>query len=129
MSGLTADVEAQVINSIILAGGSVYLALHTSDPGNDPDGSTEVSVASYSRIEVTEADWNVTGGGPTELSNASELRFGTFEQDVGDITHASLAGSVDGTDFLATGDFAPVKNFQTGDFVLYEAGECTLTVD
>jgi hypothetical protein len=129
MSGLTATVEEQIINDILLAGGSVWLALHTADPGNAPDGSTEVGVASYAREEVLEADWTVAGNGPTTISNDAEIRFDTFEQDVGDITHATFVGSETGDDHLVTGEINPVKNYVTGDFVLLEAGDVTFEVD
>lgn len=107
----------------------MYLALHTSDPGNSPDGTTEVSDANYARINVSEADWTETGDGPTTLTNDIEYQFDPFDSAVGDITHATFVGSASGSEFNVVGAVDPVRNFQSGEFAAFQAGEITFEID
>ena len=131
MSGLTADKEAQVINDIVLAGGSVFIALHTADPGNDPDGTTEVTATGYSRQEVTDADWALNGSGPTTLTNTAVIDFPTLEQDAGTITHATLndGGTIGDADAVLVGTVDPQKLFEAGDFPRYDTNNITFDID
>ena len=132
MSGLTAQAESDTITDIVFGGtGDVYLALHTSDPGNSPDGTTEVSDSNYSRVQVEESDFSETGDGPTTLTNDVEISFDPFDDDVGDITHGSFADSgTEGTaDFQVVGSLSPVRNFSAGEFANFQSGEITFEID
>ena len=132
MSGLTADAESDTISQIVFGGsGDLFLALHTADPGNDPDGTTEVDDANYDRLQVQEADFTESGDGPTQLTNDSEISFDPFDADVGDITHGTFAdGGDDGVaDHLVVGDLEPVRNFSAGEFPNFQAGEITFEID
>ena len=132
MSGLTAQAESDTITDIVFGGtGDVYLALHTSDPGNDPDGSTEVSDTNYSRVQVQESDFTESGNGPTTLTNDVEISFAPFDANVGDITHGSFAdGSTTGTaDIQVVGSLTPVRNFSAGEFPNFQSGEITFEID
>lgn len=132
MSGLTADAESDTISQIVFGGsGDLFLALHTADPGNDPDGTTEVDDANYDRVQVQEADFTESGDGPTELTNDTEISFEPFDDDVGDITHGTFAdGATDGVaDHLVVGNLEPVRNFSAGEFPNFQAGEITFEID
>lgn len=132
MSGLTASVESNVITNEVFGGtGDVYLALHTADPTNDPDGTTEVSDTNYDRVNVQEADFTENADGPTVLTNDNTISFPAFDSDVGDITHGSFAdGATEGTaDHLVVGELNPVRNFSAGEFPNFEAGEITFEID
>ncbi|HMA78368.1 MAG TPA: hypothetical protein VKP88_04535 [Candidatus Paceibacterota bacterium] len=132
MSGLTAQAESDTITDIVFGGtGDVYLALHTSDPGNSPDGTTEVSDTNYSRVQVQESDFTETGDGPTTLTNDVEISFDPFDANVGDITHGSFADSgTQGTaDFQVVGSLSPVRNFSAGEFPNFQSGEITFEID
>jgi len=132
MSGLTAQAESDTISDIVFGGtGDVYLALHTSDPGNDPDGTTEVSDANYSRQNVSETDFTESGDGPTTLTNDVEISYDPFDADVGDITHATFAdGSTTGdADNQVVGSLSPVRNFSAGEFPNFQSGEITFEID
>jgi len=123
MSGLTATAESDTITDVVFSGtGTAYLALHTSDPGNTPDGSTEISDTGYSRVEISEADWSESGDEPTTLTNDVSYTFNAFDADVGDITHGSIVESSGDNDFVVTGSVSPVKTFNAGDAAKYEAG-------
>lgn len=132
MSGLTAQAESDTITEVVFGGtGDVYLALHTSDPGNSPDGTTEVSDTNYSRVLVQEADFTETGDGPTTLTNDVEISFDPFDTDVGDITHGSFAdGGTTGTaDIQVVGALSPIRNFSAGEFANFQSGEITFEID
>ena len=129
MSGLTATAESDTITEIVFGGtGDAYLALHTSDPGNSPDGSTEVSDANYGRINVSETDWSESSDEPTTLTNDVSYTFNAFDADVGDITHGSIVESSGNNDFVVTGSVSPVKTFNAGDAAKYEAGAITFEI-
>jgi len=129
MSGLTATAESDTITDVVFSGtGTAYLALHTSDPGNTPDGSTEVTDTNYSRIEISEADWSESGNEPTTLTNDVAYTFAGFDNAVGDITHGSITSGSSGTDYRVTGSVSPVKNFDAGDAAKYEAGGITFEI-
>ena len=129
MSGLTATAESDTITDVVFGGtGDAYLALHTSDPGNTPDGSTEVSDANYSRINISESNWTESGNDPTSLTNDNEYTFNAFDSDVGDVTHGSITSGSGGTDFRVAGALTPIKTFDGGDAVKYEAGEITFEI-
>jgi len=132
MSGLTAQAESDTITEVVFGGtGDVYLALHTSDPGNSPDGTTEVTDTNYSRVQVQEADFTESGDGPTTLTNDNDISFDPFDADVGDVTHATFAdGSTTGTaDYQVVGSLSPVRNFSAGEFVNFQSGEITFDID
>jgi len=129
MSGLTATAESDTISDVVFSGtGTAYLALHTAEPGNSPDGSTEVTDGNYTRVEISEADWTESGDEPTTLTNDVEYTFAAFGSDVGDITHGSITAGSSGTDFRVTGAVSPVKNFTAGDSAKYEAGAITFEI-
>jgi len=129
MSGLTATAESDTITDVVFSGtGTAYLALHTSDPGNTPDGSTEISDTGYSRVEISESDWTENGNEPTALTNDTEYTFNSFDTDVGDITHGSITAGSSGGDYRVTGAVSPVKTFDAGDAPRYEANAITFEI-
>jgi len=70
--------------------GDVYVALHTDDEGNDPDGSEELTASSYSRAQASAEDFEVSGSGPTTVENVEEIVWGNPEEEWGSITHFSI---------------------------------------
>jgi len=132
MSGLTAQAESDTISEVVFGGsGDVFLALHTADPTNDPDGTTEVTDANYSRISVAESDFSETGDGPTTLTNTVEITYDPFDADVGDVTHGSLCdgGTTGAADQQVVGSLSPVRNFSAGEFPNFQSGEITFEID
>jgi len=129
MSGLTATAESDTITDVVFGGtGDAYLALHTADPGNTPDGSTEVLDPNYSRVPISEVDWSESGDEPTALTNDAEYAFNVFDADVGQITHGSIVESSGNADFVVTGAVSPVKNFTAGDSAKFEPGAITFEI-
>lgn len=111
------------------APGTVYVALHTSDPGESPDGSTEVSASDYGRVDVTTGSGFSTSLNPTQFSNANELAFGEATNDWGTISHVSLWTSNDTTgDCLASFALSSTKTINSGDEAIFNAGDLSFEI-
>ena len=112
----------------------LYVALHTSNPGNDPDGSSEVDADDYDRASVsTTGGWDTTGtGGPSGFENAEDVHFGEAESDWGTITHVSLwdtddtSGNAFAAYALTDGSEGEVTD---GVDVLFPAGDLSFDID
>lgn len=60
--------------------GSVYISLHTADPGETGDQTTsEATYTSYARVAVARsgAGWTISGTAPTQAANAATVTFPT----------------------------------------------------
>lgn len=69
------------------AAGSFYVSLHTSDPGEAGDQTTnEISYTGYARVAVARsgAGWTVSGNA---VSNAAAITFGLCTAGSGTATH------------------------------------------
>ncbi len=58
--------------------GSLYVALHTADPGEAGDQTTsEAAYTNYARVAVARstAGWSVTGTAPTTVANDAAVTF------------------------------------------------------
>lgn len=110
------------------APGTLYIALHTSDPGESPDGSTEVSAGDYSRVGVTTGTGFSTSLNPTEFSNANEVSFGTATNDWGTVSHVSLWDASTGGNCLAAYGLSTSKAINTNDEATFPAGDLTVTI-
>lgn len=105
---------------------SLEVSLHNSDPGDSPDGSTEVSAADYSRVSTsTGTDWDAIGENAAE--NAVKIDFGTTQNDWGTITHAVLWDNNGVARAKTTLDNA--GETPTGIEVYYPAGTLDFTFD
>jgi len=115
------------------APGTVYIGLHTSNPGDAPDGSTEVSAADYDRVAVsTPGGWTtITDGSAQGFENANEESFGIAQNNWGTVTHAvlwddTLANTGNG---LYTIPLDSSKSIDVDDEPSFAAGELQATVD
>jgi len=113
------------------APGNLYVGLHTSNPGNSPDGSTEVGASDYSRVSTTTGtDWNTTGtGGPSGFENANELSFGEATNNWGTISHVSLWDSSSGGNALAAFALNSSKTIDSGDEAKFNAGDLSFDIN
>lgn len=58
--------------------GSLYVSLHTADPGETGDQTTnETAYTSYARVAVarSSAGWTISGTAPTQAANAAAITF------------------------------------------------------
>ena len=73
--------------------GSLYVSLHTADPGETGNQSTnEAAYTGYARVAVARAPgaWTVSGTAPTQVANAAIITFGTSTVGTPTITHFSV---------------------------------------
>lgn len=109
-------------------GGTVYIALFTSNPGEAFSG-TEVSGGSYARVSSTNnsTNWPDASGG--SKSNGTSITFPSATGSWGAVTHwaimdASTAGNIILYDALST----PVNPI-SGDTPFFDVGDLTVTCD
>lgn len=73
--------------------GSLYIGLHTADPGETGNQSTsETSYTGYARVAVARsgAGWTVSGTAPTQAANAVAVTFGACTVGTPTITYFSV---------------------------------------
>jgi hypothetical protein len=93
--------------------GSLYLSLHTSDPGEGGNQtSNETSYTSYARVAVARAagvgGWNVSGSNPTKAFLGSTMSFPKCTGGSASITHFGVGTSSSGAGtLLFKGGVAP----------------------
>jgi hypothetical protein len=119
--GLSAAGEARVLTGLL---DSVYLSLHTGDPG--ATGVSEVSGGSYSRKS---AAFTQTGDNPTTASNSSVIQFTQSTANWGNVTHFGIWDSASGGNFLAGGPVDTPRTMITGDIARWEVGDLEVTTD
>lgn len=131
MTDLSAAREQAVLDNI--ASGGVYVSLHTSDEGNNPDGTNEVSAGDYSRQHLAEADISTSGNGPTTLTNDVEINWGTTSNDWGNVTHGALwsaeAGGTGEEPYTATVSLGNGGDVPSGIEVKINSGGLTFDID
>lgn len=79
--------------------GSLFIGLHTADPGEAGDQTTsETSYTGYARVAVTRGSgWTVSGG---QVVNAAAITFGQCTAGSATITHWSIGTSSSGAGTL-----------------------------
>ncbi len=87
--------------------GSLYIALHTADPGEAGSQTTsEISYTGYARVAVarSSAGFTVSGTAPTQVANAAAVTFGLCTAGSGTATHFSIGRDTSGAgEILASG--------------------------
>ena len=98
--------------------GSLYVGLHTADPGEAGDATTnETAYTGYARVAVARSTsgWTVTGN---SVSPASDIDFGECTAAPGAaLTHFSVSSGIDGTgveDIIYYGTLTPNITMATG---------------
>lgn len=114
----------------------VFVSLHTSDPGETPDGSTEVDsgTTSYARQSVAAGTgWNtVTSGDAQGFENSGDIEFPEATESWGTISHVALwTADEGGTNENAMASYAldSTKAIDTGDQAVFRAGDLTFTIN
>lgn len=110
--------------------GSLYIALHTADPGEAGDQSTsETTYGSYARVAVTRAGgaWTVASG---SASNASAINFAAGSSGSQTVTHFSVGTASSGAGVLLySGALLASRPVGTGITPSFGAGTLTITED
>jgi len=113
--------------------GSLFVSLHTADPGETGTQSTsETSYTGYARVAVARsgAGWTVSGTAPTQVSNAATITFGTSTVGTPTITHFGVGLETSGaTRLLASGALTASQVINLGGVNTFAAGALVITVD
>lgn len=106
---------------------SVYVALHTGDPG-ETGANNEVSGNAYARVQVT-AGFSAHGAaGPT--SNSAEILFPTATPaGWGTVSHWSIHDASSAGNCLYKGALTTSRNVQADDSFRFAAGALQITLD
>ena len=78
---------------------NLFVALHTADPGETGDQSTnEATYTGYARVAVARSSsgWTKSGASPTQVANAAQISFPQCTAGSNTITHASVGVAVSG---------------------------------
>ncbi|MDD5374425.1 hypothetical protein [Acidithiobacillus sp.] len=116
--------------------GSLYVALHTADPGETGSQTTsEANYTSYDRVAVARstAGWTVSGTAPTQAANAAAITFPACTGgsstctyfSVGRVSYSS-AGEILFSGALSSPSSLAVTNGITPSFAI---GALTVTLD
>ncbi len=103
------------------APGTLYLALYTSDPGDDNSG-TECSGTSYARQTITFSVVNDTA------SNNAAVEFPVAGSSWGTITHVGILDALTSGNLLAHGALTASKAIASGDVFRVENGDLDITL-
>lgn len=112
------------------AAGNFYLSLHTSDPGETGNQTTnEASYTGYARVAVarTGGGWTVLGA---NVSNAAEILFSECTAGSATVTHFGI-----GTDSSGAGNllfYGPLDSslaISSGVSARFTAGNLAITAD
>ena len=110
--------------------GSLYVALHSSDPGEAGTQETnEVSYTGYGRVAVARsgAGWTVSGN---TVENAATIQFGECTGGSTTATHFSVGTASTGAgQILFSGALTASRAISAGITPLYNPSALTVTVD
>lgn len=111
------------------APGTLYIALSTTNPGEDGSTITEPAVGSYARKGVANnlTNWPAAVGG--SKSNGTDITFVTATASWGVISHMAIFDAASGGNMLAHAALTSSKTIDNGDTVIFEAGNLTITLD
>jgi len=106
---------------------NIYVALSTTDPGEDGSGLAEPAGGSYARVSTVAADWDVAAAGA--LANANVIEFAEATAEWGDLTHFALFDALTGGNLLAHGALTVHKVIGIGDTARFKAGDLDVSLD
>lgn len=126
MSAFSNYLENKVLDHVFggvaySAPATLYLALYTSDPGDDNSG-TECSGTSYARQTIAFTVTNDTA------SNTSAVEFPTAGSAWGTITHVGILDALTGGNLLAHGALTASKVVNSGDVFRVPNGDLDITL-
>ena len=126
MSAFSNYLENKVLDHVFggvaySAPATLYLALYTSDPGDDNSG-TECSGTSYARQTIAFTVTNDTA------SNTSAVEFPTAGSAWGTITHVGILDALTSGNLLAHGALTASKVVAQGDVFRVPASDLDITL-
>lgn len=110
--------------------GSLYIALHTGDPGEGGDQTTnEAAYGAYARVAVVRsaAGWTTTGN---TVVNAADVTFPEATSGSETETHFSIGTSASGAGkIILSGALTASRAVSTGIQPYFPAGDLSATAD
>lgn len=139
MSALSDYLEQKLLDYIFngdaFASPDTYIALFTSDPGDDGSG-TEVSGGSYARVQVNpnggaSPAWNqaVVDGDGHLVDNGADIEFPTATASWGTVTHMGIFDAATAGNLLWHGPLTASKAVGSGDSIKLSAGDLDLKLE
>lgn len=128
MAGLSDYLENAIINwlrgtAMPAAPGTIYVSLHTGDPG-EAGASEHGATAAYARVPI------VLTAPPSPVSNTAAVEFPAASANYSaPITHAGLWSALTGGNFLGGGALGTARTITTGITPRFVAGVLTFTLD
>lgn len=110
--------------------GSFYVALHSSDPADAGDQTTnEISYTGYARVAVARSGAGFTVSG-AQVSNAATVQFGECTAGSASASHFSVGLAPSGAgDILYSGSLSATRSISSGITPLFNTGALQGTVD
>jgi len=110
--------------------GSLYVALHTADPGEAGDQTTnEAAYTGYARVAVARSagGWSVSGA---TVSNVGTVQFGECTAGSATATHFSVGtGSAGAGSIIYSGALSASRAISAGITPLFNPGTLQGTID
>ena len=128
MAGLSDYLENQVLNwlrgtAFATAPGTVYLSLHTADPG-ETGANEHGATAGYVRRAVT------LTAPPSPITNTANIEYPVASTNYSAaITHAGLWDALSAGNFLAGGALTASRTITTGIIPRWSAGAFSFALD
>ena len=107
---------------------TVYVGLHTSNPGED-DSGTEVTGGSYARVAVTNNATNWPAAAAGAKSNGTAITFPQATASWGTVTHFGIYDAATDGNLLYYGALGASNAVDTGDTPSFPAGDLDVTED
>jgi len=115
---------------------TIYVSLHTGDPGVDGQTANEVSGGSYARVAVTTTGGTnfsaATTADPSVTSNANSITFPQATASWGTVTHFGLwrsAAGVTAADFIGAAALTASQAIANTNTASFAAGALTHSFD
>jgi hypothetical protein len=113
--------------------GSLFIALHTADPGEAGDQTTsEATYTGYARVAVarSSAGFTVSGTAPTQAANAAAVNFPACTAGTSVCTFFSVGLVTSGASvILASGALTASLSVSAGITPSFAIGQLTVTLD
>lgn len=113
--------------------GSLYVSLHTADPGEAGDQTTsESAYTSYARVAVARsgAGWTVSGTAPSQAANTAAVSFPACTGSTSTVTYFGVGTASSGAGILlVSGILTSSLAVSTGITPSFDIGQLVVTLD
>jgi hypothetical protein len=113
--------------------GSLFVSLHTADPGETGDQTTsEATYTSYARVAVarSSAGWTVSGTAPTQAANTADTDFPACTGGTNTISHFGVGSAISASGILlASAALNSSLAVSNGITPAFPAGDLVVTCD